>query len=78
MNPARATVEAIRAARHNGEVVEHFGKDHVTASSDTGKYNDQTTIAVQRFLHSILGKTDTRVVKPRCPASPSPPRNPAR
>ncbi len=79
LNTARATVEAIRAARHNGEVVELFGKDHFTASSDIGKYNDQTTIAVQRFLHSILGRTDTRAVKPCCPASPSlPPRNPAR
>lgn len=79
LNSARATVEALLAGGHKAEVVELFGKDHFTASSDIGKYNDQTTFAVHRFLNSVLGRTDTRVVKPCCPASPSlPPRNPAR
>ncbi|MBI2150276.1 MAG: alpha/beta hydrolase [Acidobacteria bacterium] len=79
LNTARATVGALRAAGHQGDVVELFGKDHFTASSDIGKYNDQTTLAVHRFLDSVLRRTDSRAVKPCCPASPSlPPRDRAR
>jgi hypothetical protein len=75
LNTARTTVEAMRAAGHKGEVVELFGKDHFTASSDIGRYDDPTTLAVHRYLNGVLGRTDNRVVKGCCPASPSlPPR----
>jgi hypothetical protein len=67
----------LRAVR--GDVVpELFGKDHFLASSDIGRYNDPTTIAVHNFLNSVLGRKETRVLKGCCPASPSlPPRNQA-
>lgn len=75
LGTARTTVEALRAAGHKGEVVELFGKDHFSASTDIGKYNDQTTIAVHNYLNVVLGRKDTRVIKGCCPASPSlPPR----
>ncbi len=79
LSTARTTVEALRAAGHKGDVVELFGKDHFTASSDIGRYSDQTTIAVHNYLNAVLGRKDSNVVKGCCPASPSlPPRNTGR
>ena len=75
---ARAMVDALHATGHQGDVAELFGKDHFLASSDIGRYNDPTTIAVHNFLNSVLGRKETRVLKGCCPASPSlPPRNQA-
>jgi hypothetical protein len=75
---ARTMVDALRATGHQGDVAELFGKDHFLASSDIGRYDDPTTIAVHNFLNSVLGRKETRVLKGCCPASPSlPPRNQA-
>jgi hypothetical protein len=71
MKGALAMVDALRATGHRGEVVELFGKDHFTASSDIGKYDDPTTLAVHRFVNSVLERKETRVLKGCCPGSPS-------
>ena len=73
---SRAMVDALHATGHTGEVAELFGKDHFLASTDIGRHNDPTTIAVHNFLNSVLGRKETRVLKGCCPGSPSlPARN---
>jgi acetyl esterase/lipase len=60
---ALAMATAMRAAGHRADVVDLIGKDHFSASSDIGRYNDATTIAVHRFLASLTGTSESRAAR---------------
>jgi acetyl esterase/lipase len=55
---ATAMAAAMRAAGHRAEAVALPGKDHFSASSDIGRHDDPSTIAVRRFLGAIAGSTN--------------------
>jgi acetyl esterase/lipase len=51
---AASMAAAMRAAGHRADLVDLIGKDHFSASSGIGEHNDPATIAVHRFLASVM------------------------
>jgi acetyl esterase/lipase len=60
---ANAMAAAMRAAGHRADVVALPGKDHFSASSDIGRYDDPSTRAVHAFLESIAGSSAARAAR---------------
>jgi acetyl esterase/lipase len=60
---ATAMAAAMRAAGHRAEAVALPGKDHFSASSDIGRYDDPSTRAVHAFLESIVGSSTARAAR---------------
>ena len=51
---ATSMAAAMRAAGHRADVVDLIGKDHFSASSAIGEHDEPATIAVHRFLASVI------------------------